>query len=89
MDEEFKIIGAEENKGKLEGTCVFVCETDEGGTFKVMPEGSEEQRTQYFDDWNSGKIKVGDKLTVKFFSWSTSTPKVPRFPIGKGIRDGE
>jgi DNA ligase-1 len=89
MDQEFKIIGAEENKGKLAGTCVFVCTTDDEGIFKVMPEGSEEQRRQYWEDWNSGKIKIGDEITVKFFSWSTSTPKVPRFPIGKGIRNYE
>lgn len=88
MDQEFKIIGAEENKGKLQGTCVFLCETEDGGIFKVMPEGSEELRRQYWQDWNSGKIKPGLELTVKFFSWTTSTPKVPRFPIGIAIREG-
>lgn len=87
MDEEFEIIGAEENKGKLAGSCVFLCKTKEGGIFKVMPDGSEVQRKKYWTDWNSGKIKSGDLLTVEFFSWTTSTPKVPRFPIGKIIRD--
>jgi hypothetical protein len=52
-----------------------------------MPEGSESQRKKYWTDWNNGKIKSGDLLTVEFFSWTTSIPKVPRFPIGKIIRD--
>lgn len=87
MDAEFEVIGAEENKGKLSGTCVFRCKTANGGEFAVMPEGTEAQRRQYWQDWNSGKIKKGSLLTVKFFSWTTSTPKVPRFPIGIAIRE--
>ena len=89
MDEEFEIFDAEENKGKLAGSCVFHCKTKDGGTFKVMPEGSESQRKKYWTDWNSGKIKSGMMATVEFFSYTTSIPKIPRFPIMKTIRDYE
>lgn len=89
LDQEFDIEWATENKGKLVDTCVFNCITKDGARFAVMPEGSEEQRRQYWTDWQSGKIKPGDKLTVKFFSWTTSVPEVPRFPVGKIVRNYE
>jgi ATP-dependent DNA ligase len=88
-DAEFEIIGAEQNKGKLSNTCVFICKTKEGTPFKVMPEGADFQRAQYWKDWKQGKIKQGDLITVKFFSWTDSKPAVPRFPIGVAIRDYE
>ena len=88
-DAEFKIVGAEENKGKLAGTCVFVLETNKGTKFKAMPEGSQEQRTQYWRDWKTGKIGVDDVATVKFFSYTDSEDPVPRFPVLKGIRNYE
>lgn len=88
LDEEFEIIGAKENKGKLEGTCVFTCKTKEGGIFDVMPEGSEEQRAEYWERWLDSDIVEGNLLTVKFFEWTTTKPPVPRFPIGKTIRNG-
>jgi len=89
IDEEFIITGANECKGKFEGMCTFLCETKTGAKFDVMPEGTEEERRQYLVDWKSGKIKSGDLLTVKFFSWTNSENKVPRFPVGKSIRNYE
>jgi DNA ligase-1 len=79
MDQEFKILYAEENKGKLTGTCTFLCVTEEDAGFCVMPEGSEAQRRQYWQDWNNGIIKPGDEITVEFFSWTTP----PKEDIGK------
>ncbi len=87
-DEEFKIIGVK--KVKTEGMCSFICETKIGATFDCMPKGSGVVRRKYFTDWNSGKIKKGDLLTVEFFGWTTTeSGSVPRFPTGKGVRDYE
>jgi len=83
IDMEFPIVGVEECKGKMIGMCSFVCQTQKGATFKCMPEGSEEYRRQLYKDWQSGCIKPGDLLTVKFFAWTSSENPVPRFPIGK------
>ena len=88
IDEEFEIIGAVENV-KKQGTCSFVCVTAEGYEFKCMPEGSDEQRQQYWNDWQDERIIKGDQLTCRFFSWTTSDRPVPRFPIGVSIRDYE
>lgn len=88
IDQEFPIVGAIRNKGKLENTCVFVCDHN-GEEFKVMCEGSQEEREKLWSDWKNGKIQAGDKLTVKFFSWTSSDKPVPRFPIGVGVRNYE
>ncbi|KKK79686.1 hypothetical protein LCGC14_2831020, partial [marine sediment metagenome] len=89
IDMEFPIIGVEECKGKMKGMCSFVCETKDGITFKCMPEGTEQIRKKYLTDWYNNKIVKGDLLTIKFFSWTTSENPVPRFPIGKCIRNYE
>lgn len=89
QEQEFPIVGAYENKGKQAGQCTFVCETPDGTTFGVKPKGTEEERSQYWKDWNNGTINSGDLLTVAFFSMTTSENPVPRFPIGKSIRNYE
>ena len=87
-DEEFPIVSAYENP-KKPGTCTFNCKTKDGAIFGCMPEGSEEYRQKCWKDWQNGNIKAGDLLTVQFFSWTTSEKPVPRFPVGKAIRDYE
>lgn len=88
MDDEFVIVGAIENKGKQEGQCSLICKTKKGTEFAVKPKGTEQEREQYWNDWQAGKLK-GKLLTVRFFSWTTSEQPVPRFPIGVGVRDYE
>jgi len=87
MDAEFKIIGAEEGSGKNEGMCSFICTTDSGGKFNVMCKGNECVRRKYWEDWQAGTINIGDLLTVEFFEWTTSEIPVPRFPVGKALRN--
>lgn len=85
IDQDFPVVGAIQNKGKLVNTCVF--ELDHNGTvFKAMPEGTQEEREQLWADWQAGKIKVGDIATVKFFAWTVGENPVPRFPIFMGVR---
>lgn len=85
IDEEFKIVDAYQNKGRQVKQCTFVCETKDGTKFGVKPEGTEQQREQYWIDWQDGRLK-NCLLTVRFFSWTTSTKPVPRFPVGVAIR---
>lgn len=90
MDDEFKIIGAEEGRGKLTG-CVakFICEIpkgfDEHGyrTFKATPSdalGKQEFKKKMFDN---PSIWKGHWVTVKFQNYTKKTV-VPRF--GNAIR---
>ena len=88
MDEEFPIVGATENSGKMKGQCSFICKTKDGNEFSVKPEGDEVLRKQYWRDWQAGKLN-GALLTVRFFAWTTSANSVPRFPVGVTIRDYE
>ncbi len=85
QDEEFKIVGAVEGRGKLMGKIgKFVCELPDGRTFGAKPMGSMEQLEEY---WNDRNKLVGKMLTVKFQNWTPE--KVPRFPVAKAIRDYE
>lgn len=88
MDAEFEIVGAVENKGKMEGQCTFTCVTKDGAEFGCKPMGDESQREQYWIDFQAGKL-TGKMLTVKFFEWTTSENPVPRFPVGVIVRDYE
>ena len=83
LDEEFEIVGAEEDKN---GHAVFTCITKDKIEFRVKPEGDDELRKRY---WKEHKKLLGKMLTVRFFEWSTSENSVPRFPVGVSIRDYE
>lgn len=88
IDQEFEIVGAYQNKGKMENQCTFTCITKDGAEFGVKPMGTEAQREQYWIDFQAGKL-TGKMLTVKFFEWTTSENPVPRFPVGVCVRDYE
>lgn len=79
-DAEFKIVGMKLDKND---ECVFECEIP-GGKFEVKPDGSHEERVDYYNEENIGKM-----LTVKHFGWTTSDVPEPRFPIGKSIREND
>jgi ATP-dependent DNA ligase len=81
-DAEFKIVGFEEANGRDAGTIIFVCETNEGKRFNCRPEGTREVRTKWF---KQGNRLIGKQLTVKF--QGLSDDGIPRFPVGKIIRN--
>jgi ATP-dependent DNA ligase len=86
-DDEFEIIGATENViGDWVGTCTFRCVTKDGNAFNVMPKGDYDTRAEFWQDWQKGKIKIGDMLTVEYFGFTTTDKPVPNFPVGKEIR---
>jgi len=85
LEAEFPIIGFEEGRGKL-AACVasFICQLPKGKSFKAKMEGTEESLQEFFfnhDLWS------GKKLTVKFQDYTNQG--IPRFPVGKAIRDYE
>jgi DNA ligase-1 len=57
--------------------------TEEGKEFSVRPKGTIEMRQDWF---RNGKKYVGKMLTVIY--QELSEQKVPRFPVGKSVREG-
>ena len=83
LEAEYPIVDFKEASGRDVGTVIWECETSEGRRFSVRPRGTVEARKQWFQ---SAKSFVGKQLTVIF--QELSEMGVPRFPVGKAIRDG-
>jgi len=100
MDEEFKIVGASEDKGKMAGQCTFDCavmkdytyagpkDPNNVGVFSVKMKGTDAQRKQQWEDFKAGNM-LGKMMTVRFFAYTTSEIPMPRFPVGVAVRDYE
>lgn len=85
-DSEFQIVGVKEGKGKLQGLLgAFLCKTQDGTEFEVKMTGNQEETRKFLNDHSLWKGKM---LTVQF-QGLTGKNKVPRFPVGKAIRDYE
>ena len=85
QDSEYEIVGCSEAVGNDKGTVIFSClEPKSGTTFSVRPKGSREQRKEWFDNFEKYKGKM---LTVKY--QNLSADGIPRFPVGRSIRDYE
>jgi DNA ligase-1 len=80
---EYPIVDFREAMGRDAGTVIWECETPEGRRFSVRPRGTQEARREWF---SKGASLVGKKLTVIY--QELSEMGVPRFPVGKAIRDG-
>jgi DNA ligase-1 len=80
---EYIISSFKEGDGRDKGTVIWVCKTDEGKEFSVRPRGTIEKRRELY---NNGKTYIGRKLTVIY--QELSEMRIPRFPVGKDIRDG-
>jgi ATP-dependent DNA ligase len=84
-DDEFPIVDFEEGNGRLQGHVgSFWCVTKEGGRFKAKPKGKTSKLRDYFKDHSLWKGKL---LTVQYQNFTPDG--LPRFPVGKGIRDYE
>jgi ATP-dependent DNA ligase len=83
MEEEYTIHDYKEGSGRDEGAVIWICQTDDGREFSVRPKGSMEIRREWFQQ---GSEYIGKKLTVIF--QEKSEMGVPRFPVGKSVRDG-
>lgn len=83
LDDEFKILGVEEGRGKLRGHAgAFICETPEGKEFNVKMSGATEKLKLYWEDAKSYHKKM---LTVKFQDYTKDG--IPRFPVGLRLVD--
>jgi DNA ligase-1 len=81
---EFPIVGVEEGVGKMEGLAIFVCTTGKE-EFRCKMEGALDGLRKYL---TNRKLWEGKKLTVKY-QGLTGKNKLPRFPVGKAVRDYE
>ena len=80
-DEEYEIVDFTTGVGKFEGSIVWICKTDDGHEFKVVPQGTMEERQEAYE---TASNHVGEMLKVKFFELTDDG--IPRFPVGLGIR---
>lgn len=86
QEDEFEIVGVVEGKGKLQGLLgAFLCKTQDGTEFEVKMTGNQEETKKFLNDPQLWKGKL---LTVQYQDF-TNKNKVPRFPVGKVIRDYE
>jgi len=84
-EDEFPIVATKEGVGKMEGKAVFTCTAKSGNDFDVKLEGSLDNLRKYLVDPSTWQ---GKKLTVQY-QGITNKNKVPRFPVGKVVRDYE
>ena len=78
-DAEFQIIDVQGGRGKFADQAIFRCKNPNGPDFDVVPKGTVKERQEMLDRKN-----IGQQLTVRYFELSED--KVPRFPVGVGIR---
>lgn len=81
-DEEFLILDV--IPGKMD-TVIFVCETAQGDKFEATMSGDRNNNQRYL---TNKRNVVGKQLTVQF-QGLTGKNSVPRFPVGKSVRDYE
>lgn len=87
MEDEFTIDDVVDGEGKFKGQAIFVCNKGLPTEFTVVLATTEAVRKKIFIEKES---YIGKVLTVKHFSPSPIREnQVPRFPIGKSIRDYE
>ncbi len=82
VDSEYTVVAVEEGKGKMAGKAMFVCQLDDGNTFRVKMVGALDDLTHYFDNADD---YIGKELTVKY--QGLSSYGVPRFPVALRFRE--
>jgi len=84
VDDDFKIVGYEEGKGKLVnhlGAFILESKRNDGKTFKAKPDGEQGQLAII---WKEREEWLGRKVIVRY--QNLSKDQIPRFPIVKGVR---
>jgi ATP-dependent DNA ligase len=82
LEEEFEIIGFHDGEGHDKNMVIWECKTTTGKKFSVKPRGTFEERRIMF---TNASTNIGKNLTVTFQEYSADG--IPRFPVGKSIRD--
>ena len=83
MESEYEIVGAKEGDGRDKGTVIWICKNEQNKEFSVRPRGTIEMRREWFENHNE---YIGKMLTIIY--QELSELGIPRFPVGKSIRDG-
>jgi DNA ligase-1 len=83
-EKEFEIVGFKQGEGHDDGAVIWKCKTENEHFFDVRPLGTIKQRIEWF---NSASTFIGKMLTVTY--QNLSEIGIPRFPVGKTIRDYE
>jgi len=87
MDEEYEIVGFTTGVGRFDGCIIWICGTwndDEWVEFKVVPQGTMEERQKTYYNARKDGDGIGELLKVKFFELTDDN--IPRFPVGLGVR---
>lgn len=84
MEEEFEIVGFHDGEGVDRELVIWECITNDGKPFSVRPRTTFEERKRLFKEASN---YLGKKLTVIFQEFSPDM--IPRFPVGKAIREIE
>ena len=82
IEDEYVIVDYKEGEGRDKGTVIWICQTKENKLFSVRPRGTIESRKELFKE---GKKYIGKNLTVIY--QELSEMNIPRFPVGKAIRE--
>jgi DNA ligase 1 len=82
VDDDYKIIGFNEGRGRDKGCVVWVCETLDKKPFDVRPKATLEKRAEWF---KSAKKYVGQFVKVAY--QNLTADGIPRFPRSIGFRD--
>ena len=85
LDAEFDIVGAYEGEGIAEGAVTWVCVTEQGEEFDVVPNGPYTKRREWYEN---RKDYIGKKLLTVQFQNLTKDRQVPYLPKGLYIREG-
>lgn len=81
-EEEFEVVGFHQGDAGEKGCIIWDCINAQGKAFAVRPRGTFEMRKELY---GKGQEYIGKKLTVIFQEYSQEG--IPRFPVGKAIRD--
>lgn len=82
VEDEFLITGFKEGEGREKGSVIWICQNKTGKGFAVRPRGSLEHRRALYKDADK---YIGKYLTVIY--QELTEQDVPRFPVGKAVRD--
>lgn len=84
LEDEFIIVGFTEGRGREKGQVIWECQTQSGDTFQCRPMGTKHSREKLLLDASE---YIGSKYTV--FYQELTKRGIPRFPVGKCIRNYE
>jgi ATP-dependent DNA ligase len=82
LEEEFEIVNIHDGEGNDNNLVIWECKTGTGKIFSVRPRGTFKEREILF---MNASVHIGRYLTVILQEYSADG--IPRFPVGKSIRD--